>query len=1490
MHRTDSTSPEKATSPAKRVWPRRLLLTALLMILFIVGAMFTVTRSWFIVAVLRNELERSLGGQLLIDHASYAGDGRFIFENFRLLSREHEGPASQIVGVRRAVVRVDMATILSGEPRVLEVVLNDAVVRISEDIHEAGSFSFMGLDPQRDPARVMPTSLPPRVEVNRAVIEYGRHEGETYLVQGSRIFAGVMQAEDPLPGPVQPGGRPLVAWYGVHLREIDDAGRTLNAGLTVNGRWNALTFEHEGRLEGLTLDPRTENMCPEAVRVWWEKMDLEGRVAYATMEWREDGNFELVLAVDDITLTLPIDTEDLFVRYEGGRIVERPAIEDGAPVTAWRQRMNVREGTIRLSNQQIQLLGLKGDLYSAAKPLEANGGAAGSSVSMPYAIRLVISDLPALSWADREAWMDHVLEAAPFSLTIQVQDFSVTDGAEGGSNAIDLPVQVAQMLEAAEVSDWTLSMRMQASRTAGTGEIETSGEAFISSRAAAYPRFPYRLSNVQAGVRFTNDRATIDYLTGIGPSGAAVRVAGDIAPLGRYPGGNLTLIAEQVPLDEHLRHALNDPQREMFDSLLHAPSADSLREAGLLADADAFERMRSEFRDVNARVEIMDQDTRTDRDTQSLLEELFVRQRQKQLKALLPAGPFEAPGGVIDLNLRLTREPGPGHPVLITGETRVRWARLIAKRFPYPIIITGGALKWDVDRVSIISDEAPHGLTFAAPGGGHGVITGYVGRTYRTPDEPEPPQAAFDFSITVEDDGMNELVYAAIPLNDHEAMNDEGATWPGAARSHPAKLLRSLGIEGALTYSGRIWRDPGEEIDYRFYVAMLEGRARPTEELKNMISAVGLLWPEGLVIDRVRGDVSIARERIELTNFTGLHTDGRLTAGGSIDRSGEAPVTELNVVFSDLTLGRYLIDLVPQESADLARELWERYNPSGSFNAQLSYRDRGGEAEPVRLAVEPVMTRVTLRDEVVTLERAADVDDPNSDGGRITIDSDRVAFEKLFLRMKRGDRDDGRITLTGSYGIAKGDERLDAHGYWIGGQFDSPLIHEALRLIGAEEHAQRYRGYRPSGEFDASFHYASTPGEEQDYAFTLSPRSLGFEVDGAHATAELSADSHILLTPRLVEIPALSGTHEGGSFAVSGLLRFDPSMETPLDASLRVSHTGSMRSPLVRAVMPPAVRDAIDAMQFHDGNGTTVNDATLQLAQVRAGGPWRARFRGDVRTDGASITAGIPISAVNGAFAVFVHYEPDNPLTLEVNGDITHMRIVDQTITNVRAVDVRYDATKNAMIVPELRGDCHDGAVWATAIIGVGENREYDATLELVSVSLAGLLTEDGARRSRLPQGKLYGSLRLAGLRNDPRSRTGRGTVYALGGSVISLPLALQIVNLLQFIAPLRNEIDFADAEFFIDGDRLVFEKLLFESTMGDREKQQTAAVVLQLIGEGEMNVDTLELKTQFRTRSGMLLLRDLAGGLSDQLYRIEVGGTLRSPRARIVPLPGLGG
>src|SRR5262249_13241088 len=112
-------------------------------------------------------------------------------------------------------------------------------------------------------------------------------------------------------------------------------------------------------------------------------------------------------------------------------------------------------------------------------------------------------------------------------------------------------------------------------------------------------------------------------------------------------------------------------------------------------------------------------------------------------------------------------------------------------------------------------------------------------------------------------------------------------------------------------------------------------------------------------------------------------------------------------------------------------------------------------------------------------------------------------------------------------------------------------------------------------------------------------------------------------------------------------------------------------------------------------------------------------------------------------------------------------------------------------------------------------------------------------------------------------------------------PLLMQIVKLSQLTIPLGGDLNGANVEMYLSGNRVVFERIVFESTMGNK-------ALLQLIGEGDMNFDTLELNARFRSRGGVALVRDIVGGVSDQLYQIEVTGPLSDPKARVVPLPGI--
>ena len=117
---------------------------------------------------------------------------------------------------------------------------------------------------------------------------------------------------------------------------------------------------------------------------------------------------------------------------------------------------------------------------------------------------------------------------------------------------------------------------------------------------------------------------------------------------------------------------------------------------------------------------------------------------------------------------------------------------------------------------------------------------------------------------------------------------------------------------------------------------------------------------------------------------------------------------------------------------------------------------------------------------------------------------------------------------------------------------------------------------------------------------------------------------------------------------------------------------------------------------------------------------------------------------------------------------------------------------------------------------------------------------------------------------------------------ISGIPLALQIMQISHISLPaMSGKVDYAEIDFYIAGDWLTFEDILFESTMGE-------FAPLQIFGSGVMSLKSFELETRFRSRGGWLGLRDLVGGLGDQLYTIEITGHLRDPEARVVLVPNI--
>lgn len=1392
------------------------------------------TSSWFIVWQMRPELERRLGGEVTIGRAGFEWAGNLVVEDVVLRSPQHEGTAGEIASIGRAVISVDTDRLWSGKTHVLAIDLYDVLLRIAEDATEPNHFTFDALETDwtdADPGR----TRPPRIEIHKAILEYGTYVGLQYEMKGQRRVAGVMHPaiDDTSDG----------HWYNFLLGEIHPVGPEQDEGLVIRGRWNAASHQYVARMDGFELNEATYNMCPQVVRTWWDQMELQGRVSHAVVQWESDAGLDVTSEILDVSLRLPVQPGE-WSRYHEGRIIG----ESGRPV------MRVHSGTIRLRDNELLLDEMEGELKGPD-----------DSAGVPYIVSMRLPELPDMNWqqgGDRDGFVEHVRDFTPFEVQFQLENFRIEPDEHGRVNAVDLPQPVAEMLQRFSISDWTISTTIQVSRKPAGPQgrrqiqpIEISGDLAIRDASGSFDRFPYPLHGVEAYLTFTQDGVDVEYVMGTGTNGSQIHVSGEIAPLGRNPRIDLRLVSKNAPVDELLREALPEVHTAVFDGLLHEPSAAAMQKAGLLIDEKKLADLHRQRDELAAQL------------ADDPMDEVISRQLA-QVDAQIEAGVFEL-GGIVDLDVRILREVGPNQKTQLSGEIAIQRLDAIIRYFPYPFSIRGGVVRWGPDGAELVGKDG-EGLPVVTQGGGRGAISG---RFLREQRDDESDYITPQVRIVVNDDSVNDLVYASIPGSERGDSDGDSLLL-----SQPAMLLRAVGLDGPMNYQGFIGRDAQGDITYEFDIYLVSGTATPSGALVEAIGSAGLAWPMTWIWDDVNLHVRVSSQAVELIEFNGKRDGGGVTAAGVLDIRPGGSDASLDVRLTDLAIDRYLLDLVPQDRAARASELWDEYAPDGVFNARLQFHRRGDKVHPPRLFLEPVRVSAMIGDERVNISYRS---------GALSVLENRVDFADLILELSREGVSDGRLVVDGRVSTTRDrDVQVQVQAQWVGGRFESPLVEELLELVGAAEYAKHIRTYDPAGMFDAHLLFTDSGEREnrEPYEVLILPKSLAASVEGERLSVLFDESSRVRFVPGRVALEQVSGRHDGGTFRVRGDIRMDEGIE----AHLHFDHVGALSGSFAQRLFPQQFRSVLKQFKYNDGPGTRVEGARLRVARGAgsANQPWHVDFQGKLQTDRASLDADIDVKEIDGVFDIVVKVDPDETTIVAIDAQIDHMRVFGRELRNVIAPGIALSEDGRSFVLPSVRGDAYGGAVWAEASIGVGDNLAYTANASFVGVSLQAMLgdTPDArpaSRQTRGPRGELFGGVQLSGLRGQTESRSGRGSARAIGSGLANVPFVLQLVQLIQLTVPLRGDMDHADVVFFIDGDRAVFERILLESTIG-------SAAALQFIGNGELNLRNFELSTQFRSRSGMLLIRELVGGLSDQLYLIEVTGTLANPRARVVPLPGL--
>ncbi|NNF43586.1 MAG: hypothetical protein HKN62_11180 [Phycisphaerales bacterium] len=1393
---SDSGPAPTPRSPAVSPWSRRarrflrlLLMGVALGLIVAVGGIWLVTRSWFLVDRVTPFLEQRLGARVTIGEAAYEGSGVFTFRNVRVRVPDIAGAGGEICHVDRARVAVNLDRLLSGEVALEDVVVDGLLVRLSEDVRSPGTFSFMGLKPDLS-TEATQQQLPPRVQLNTAVIEVGEHDGVAFEARGSRALSGSMQ-----PDPGHPEA------YSVTLVEVDERGQVLaDGGLLVDGEWHVPTNAHRFHVVDVELSDRAYDMCPSLVRLWWDRMELDGRLREVEIGWSAAEGIQLDLRVEDVGLTLPIET-DLWDHYRGGRIEPSES----------RPRMHVSGGTIQISRRQASLANLEGLLVSAGEE---------AVVGVPYRVDLSIDDLGVFDWSDRPQAFEAALATAPFEMTIHSDEFRVGESeATGSTPTVVLPSALARVLERFSFSAWALSTRIQVTRaapSAGPGEtlvaaeIESEGEAFITDASGTYERFPYPLDDVEAYIEFSHEAVVIRHLDATGSQDARVRLSGEIRPPSRHAQIALQLTARDVPVDDRLRSALRPGQQRIFDLLMHRDSYDALVAAGAL-DAP---------------------------------------------HGLIEDEPF-ALGGTVDLDLRIDRVQGEGNRAVTSGLITVQSVGILDERFPYPLRVDGGLLDWHADGIDVRLGPDGEGIPVRTPGGGRGELRGSI-NIVRTAAEPTLRP---DFTLTVEDDRPNPLLIGAVPPSASERERGAAPAWPGTL-AESGRWLEELQLTGVLDSVVHIFSPPEGPIGYDIDVRLREGTARPAPAIARLLGVE--LEPDEWRIDECTGRLRARPDAIELEHLTGRRAGGRITIDGRLDLRPESSSVAASAQLESMPLDRSLLKLLPERSRPRVEELWTRFAPSGRFDAELIFRpadDPGAEGawafrlRPQRLELLAGTTPVVLTGE----------------GGHAWLREGRLEFDDLALAVETSGEPQGVITLNGGLDLAEPGDQIT--GRWDDGRFESALIPAILRAAGAMDAATRYEAFEPHGLFDGVFRFrpahAETPA---DYRIELEPSVASFTHRDTVIHLELSERARVFVEPGVVRLHDLSARHVAGVVDFSGVIRTGPSFLMTLD----LTYLGRFMSQPVLVFLPDAVVEALELIELQEGGDSRVEDGRLVLEALPDGG-WDVSFAGRVSVEDASLTAGVPVRGIDGDFDLVVHRSPARGLEMDLAVSARRVTVYDQPLVNASGT-IRTADGGTRLVVRDFRAHGRTGVLTLESEVGLGADAAYAFTMRFVGLPLGDLIP-GGDDTPATPTGEVFARLDVSGVRGDPGARLGRGSARVLGGRLARVPLVLQLVNLVQLTVPTAG-IDYAEAEFFLAGDRVVFEEMLFESTLG-------ATAPMSLRGVAELDLRTREINGRFHSRSALAVLSDIVGGIGDQLVAIEITGTLSEPKGSLLALPG---
>lgn len=798
------------------------------------------------------------------------------------------------------------------------------------------------------------------------------------------------------------------------------------------------------------------------------------------------------------------------------------------------------------------------------------------------------------------------------------------------------------------------------------------------------------------------------------------------------------------------------------------------------------------------------------------------------------------PTGEVDCRLEVRHARDGGSVVDVAGQVTLREVNFILDSFPYPMR-GNGRLSVTADRVTILDD----GIAIRTLTGGTGHIKGHIDlprvggkRIIRT---------TIDFDV--EGDRVTPTLLAAIPPSfESKVGRPEG--WPGKEMSAISEILTEFGIEASLSAQGTVRTRPDESDAVRTVVQLRDGSIRPTAGLAAVLRENGLSWPGRMTLEQVNGTIIAGAEEVRVTGANAVHGGGTVRAEGGFSPDGRSGTLEIDV--RGFPLERELVRIAEGAATDSALEAWDAISPAGTFDAEVAWNRRDG-AQDTYVHVRPLTLSIA---ETVALTPVCG--DMYYRNGELRLDS---------FDLRGPDTDDTPL-------------RIEAHGTVIGANPDfvasveqlsvsSPIVSSALRAADATVAEETIRSWRLRGAVDARI---ELPGRRTgtDWELTVAPGWLAGEHE--ERPFELRRqDGAVVVGPGTAIVDALTLSFDRGFVTVDG--RLGSTSGSSLVGELRVDASSGGFSQTLSALMPSTARRALEAIEFGSSGPLWTRGLRVGIDVPRTG-PQRISIIGDLGISDASFRSGIDFDRMDGALAFDLAAVGGNPVGT-VGLGMDQLRAMGRRMTAASGSLV-FESDSDRVRLENAAATLLGGRMAARGAFEPTEG--WEVHVSCANVDFARFVAAGGdtpaAPEATDGGGFLRGRIDARGSIEDPTVRRGSGRFAVEDARMMEFPLGMSFLQLTQLMLPLNASMEEASVDFELDDQRIAIRRLDLSSG------------TLRLEGSGEVRTSDGALALRLRNRGRVPILSDLYGVVSDQLFVLDVGGTLSDPQPRLTPVP----